>query len=188
MAELLVEEVISLVDQADGDVCDHLWRAGLDEFAVEIEGLRRLSSEPAHELCLLGVLVPNRVLAHAKVIAVIGQKFFEAGPADTRKLNLRLLGSERGLAAFEDVLFPGARRLNHLVYRAVASGEILVREAEGEVINDLSFLVGEQCLVIATRRDDRPVRRALMGVMGSMCPIAPMLPILPIVFHSSALM
>jgi hypothetical protein len=46
---------------------------------------------------------------------------------------------------------PGARGLDHLVHGAVAFGEILVREAEREVVNDFGFLIGEESLVIATR-------------------------------------
>jgi len=76
-----------------------------------------------------------------EVVAVVGEEFFETGPAHTGELDLGFLGGERGFAAFEDVLLPGARGLDHLVHGAVALAKMLVREAKGEVVDGLGFLV-----------------------------------------------
>ena len=43
--------------------------------------------------------------------------------------------------------------MDHLVHRAVALGEEFVAEAEGDVINDLRFLEGEQFGVVAVGRE-----------------------------------
>jgi hypothetical protein len=147
-AELLVEQEIRLVNEADGNVGDHLRRAGFHKLAVKFKRMWSLAAQPSHELRLFGVLVPNDMVTHAKVVAIVGEQFFETRPAHARELNLGFLRSERGFAAFEDVLFPGARGLDHLVHRAVAFAEILVREPKGEVVNDFGFLVGEQRLII----------------------------------------
>ena len=85
---------------------------------------------------------------HAKVVAIVGEQLFEAGTANVGELDLSFLGGKGGFAAFQDVLFAGARGLDHLVHGAVALAEILVRETEGEVVDDFGFLVGEEGLVI----------------------------------------
>ena len=92
---------------------------------------------------------------------------------------LKFLGGERGLAAFQKILFAGARGLDHLVHRAVAPGEIFVRKAEDEVIDHLGFVEGVERLVIAARGDDG------MGIRRQRLPATHMLRIIPIVFHGS---
>jgi hypothetical protein len=47
--------------------------------------------------------------------------------------------------------------LHHLIDRAVAPAQEALAEAEGEVIDDLGFLIGEEFLVIAMRRDEARV-------------------------------
>jgi hypothetical protein len=74
--------------------------------------------------------------------------------SDVGELDLHFLGGLRDLASFQNVLFSGSRGLDHLIDGAVAAGEILVREAEGDVIDDLGFLVGEKGAVVAERRQD----------------------------------
>src|SRR4029077_13642152 len=94
------------------------------------------------------------------------------------------LGGQRCLAAFKDVLFPGACGLDHLIHSAVALGEELVREAEGNIIDDLGFLEGEERLVIAARRKQPLWRMGVMGIMRWMSPITRILRILPIHSHN----
>jgi hypothetical protein len=52
--------------------------------------------------------------------------------------------------------------LDHLIHGAVGFREVLVREAEGEVVDDLGFLEGEQSLVISARWEQP------LGGMGRM--------------------
>ena len=64
----------------------------------------------------------------------------------------RDLGGEPGLAAFQNVLLARTRGLDHLVNGAIALGEILVGEAEGDVVDDLGLLEGQEGPVVAARR------------------------------------
>ena len=104
--------------------------------------------------------------------------------AHVGELDLGFLGGERSLAALQDVLFAGAGRLDHLVNGAVAFGEELVREAEGDVIDNLGFLEGEESLVIAARWKQAVRQMGGMGIMGKMFPITRILRIIPILSHS----
>jgi hypothetical protein len=45
--ELLIDQIVGLMDQADGDVGDDLGRATLDKLAVQLVGLLRLATELA---------------------------------------------------------------------------------------------------------------------------------------------
>jgi hypothetical protein len=61
--ELLVDQVVGLVDEANRDVGDYGWRAGLDKLAVVLEGQRRLSAQFADILRFLRVFdFPERIL------------------------------------------------------------------------------------------------------------------------------
>ena len=46
-AELLVNEIVGLVNQANGNVRDNFGRAGFHKLAVKLVSLRRFESEPA---------------------------------------------------------------------------------------------------------------------------------------------
>ena len=181
-AELLVNQVIGLMNQADGNVGDGFRRAGFHEFAVKLVGLRHFASEPADILCFFGIFVPHFQVAGAEIVFVVIQQFLQAGPPHIGELDLGFLGGERGLAAFQEILFTGTGGLNHLVHSAVAPGEMLVRKAEGQVIDHLGFVEGMEGLIIATRGDDG---MGIRGEMGCFFSTTHMLRIIPIVFHGS---
>lgn len=105
-AALLVEQVIGLVDQADGEVCQNLGRASLHEGPVGLVGLTGRATEFANKKGFLAVLVPKGVVADAEVVLVVKQEFLQAGPRDIDELDLGFGGGDRGLAALGDVLFP----------------------------------------------------------------------------------
>jgi hypothetical protein len=63
-------------------------------------------SETAHEEGFLGIFVPKGMAAGTENIAIVFEKFFEAGPGDVRELELGLLGSAARLAGFDDVCLP----------------------------------------------------------------------------------
>jgi len=65
-AELLVNEVVGLMNQADGDVGDDFWWADFHEFAVQLVGLRDFASQPADVQRLAGVLIPFRAVAYTE--------------------------------------------------------------------------------------------------------------------------
>ena len=97
----------------------------------------------------LAVLVPDGVIADAEVILVVEEEFFEAGAGDVDELQFGFGGSDGCFAAFGDVLFSGPGGLHHLVDGAVPPAEEAVGEAEGEVVDDLSLPLAEECLVVA---------------------------------------
>ena len=57
--DLLVDEVVGLMNEAERDVGHGLRRPGFNEFAVELIGLGCLATEPTNIVHLLGVLGPN---------------------------------------------------------------------------------------------------------------------------------
>jgi hypothetical protein len=105
------------------------------------------------------VLVPFAKAALAEVVFVVAKEFFQAGPRDVGELQLALFGSGRNLAAFCDVLVATARRLHHLVVRARAPAYEAVAEADGGVVDDLGFVVGEEILVTTVQWDEAGIGR-----------------------------
>src|SRR5438128_12395609 len=105
---ILGQTLVSLVNQADGDVGDHLGRAGIHKLTVKLVTLRGFASKPADVLRSFGLFVPHWQVAGAQVIFVIVQQFLETGPAYVGELDFSFLGGDRGLAAFQDVLLAGA--------------------------------------------------------------------------------
>ena len=75
-SELLVEQVIRLVNQANGDVGNYLRLAGLHKLAVKLKGVWCLAAESPDEHGLFGVFVPDGMVAHAKVVAIVGEQNF----------------------------------------------------------------------------------------------------------------
>ena len=80
-AELLVNQVVGLVDQADRNVGNNFRRARFHELAVKFVGLWRFASELADKQRFLGVFIPFAVFAHAEVVAVVVEQFLKAGAA-----------------------------------------------------------------------------------------------------------
>ncbi len=115
------------------------------------------------------------MIADAQVVAVVVEQFFEAGAGDVGELDFGLGGGERGFAGFEDVFLAGAGGLDHLVDGAVASAEVFVGEAEGDVVDDFGFLEGEERGVIAAWEEDLVAGGHGMGLIG---PIGLMGPII----------
>src|SRR5436190_5798795 len=130
-AELLVDQVVGLINQAKGDVGYGFWRTSLHKFAVKLICLRGFAANCADKLSFFGILGPNGEVPSAKKIFVIVQQFFEAGSGNVGELDFGFFGGGAGLAAFEDVLFAGASGLDHLIDGTVAFGQKFVREAEG---------------------------------------------------------
>lgn len=173
--ELLVDEVVRLVDETERDICDGLGGPSFDKFPEILVAKRRLFSKLADVDGFFGSLGPDFEITRAEEVVVVVQQFFKAGPGDVGQLNLGFLGGEGGFAAFENVLFSGARGLDHLIDRAVAFGQKLVGEAEGDVVNDFGFLKGEQGSVIAARWEEafggglaRMGELGIMRIMGGM--------------------
>lgn len=148
-AALLVEEVIRLMDEADGDVRQDLGRTGVHERAVGLVALVGGAAEFADVEGFLAVFVPEGVVADSEVVLVIEEELLQAGAGDVDELELHLGGGDGGFAAFTDVLFPGAGGLHHLVDGALAFLEEAVAEAEGEVEDGLGFAEGEEFPVVA---------------------------------------
>ena len=165
--ELLVDEVVGLVDEAECDVGYHFSGSCLHKFAVVFVCLPLLAPKLSHVARFLGFLVPDLKVASAEVVSIIVQQLLQARSRDVRQLDLHFPRSDRGLAAFEDVLFPRSRGLDHLVDRAVALGEMFVRKAKREIVDDLGFLEGEEGPVIAPLRQQRLMGGlGIMGIMG----------------------
>lgn len=139
-AELLVNQIVGLMNKADGNVGDGFRRAGFDKFPVEFKGLRLLSPQVADEERLFTVRLPDEEVADAEKVEVVIEQLFEAGAGNIGEFDFRFLGGEGGFAAFEDVFLSRAGRLNHLVNGAVAARQVFMREAKGDVVDDFRFL------------------------------------------------
>jgi|GEM_PF-4557206 hypothetical protein len=101
--ELLVNQVIALMNEADGDIGHNGWRASFEKFPIVFKRLRCLASQLADVLGFLGVFVPLRQIAGAEVIAKIVESFFKTRPGDVGPLDFDFLGGCAGLAALEKV-------------------------------------------------------------------------------------
>lgn len=147
-ADLLVEEVVGLVEEADCDVGNDFGGAGFAEGAVGLIGDGGGLGEFAGVGGFFGVFGPEGVGPGAEVVFVVDEEFFEAGAGDVGEFDFGFGGGSRGFAAFRDVLLAGSCGLDHLVDGAVASREEAVAEVVGEVVDDLGFLKGDEVVVV----------------------------------------
>lgn len=163
--ELLVERVVGLMDQADGDVGHGFRGAALNERTIVLIALLVARAELADLQGFAVVWRPFAVVALAEVVFVVAEEFFQAGSSHAGEFDLAFLGRSRHLAAFGDILVAAARGLHHLVVGAGFSVNEAVAEADRGIVNDLGFSVGEKVIVAAMRRDEagiglrRPRRR-----------------------------
>ncbi len=108
------------MDQADEDVRDYLGGARLDIGRIGLIGPIFLAAQASQEPRLPAVLVPESRFPHSQKITIVFQQFLQAGARHIYQFDLGFLRSSGGLAPFEDVLLPGARRLHHLIHGPVA--------------------------------------------------------------------
>jgi len=101
--KLLVDQVISLVDEAEGDVGHDLRRASFYKLTVVFIGLGCFAPQLADVLCFLGVLVPDRKITRTELVFVVVEQFLQAGAGHIGQLDFHFLGSESGLAALQDI-------------------------------------------------------------------------------------
>ena len=149
MDDLLVEQGIGLVDEAQRDIRYYLCRSSVRESTVVFVGLFFAASEFADEERFFGVLFLNRMIASAQEILVVDEKFFETGSRDICELELYFGRGLGGFAAFRDILLPGAGGLYHLVDGAVSSTEKTLAETIGKIVDDFRFSIGKQLGVVA---------------------------------------
>ena len=120
MDDLLVEQVIGLVDEAQRDRCYYLFRSSVRESTVVFVGLFFPESEFTDEERFFGVLFPNRINASAQEILAFDDKFFETGSRDICKLELYFGRGLGDFATLRDILLSGASSLYHLVDGAIS--------------------------------------------------------------------
>ena len=96
---------------------------------------------------------------------MVREKFLQAARATLVSLISVSLEVSAALLP-SDVLLPQSRGLNHLVNGAVALGEELVGEAEGDIVNNLGLLKRQQRLVVASRRKQAVGRWKRNGSYG----------------------
>ena len=92
--------------------------------------------------------------AQAQEIAVVFEQFLQACAGYVGEFDFGFLGSTGCLTAFEDVLFAGARGLDHLVVCAVTLLQKALAEPHCAVIHNPGFLEGEKVFVTAMRWDE----------------------------------
>jgi hypothetical protein len=92
LPELLVEQVVGLMDQADEDVRHGFGGAGLDIGPVKLIRLIIASAELADVEGLTAVFVPLGVAVLAELIAVVAQEFLQAGAGHVCEFDLTFLG------------------------------------------------------------------------------------------------
>lgn len=160
-AALLVEEVVGLMDEADGDVGEDFRRAGVHVSPIGLIRFLRRAAELADVESFFGVFVPQGMIADAKVVLIIEEKLLQAGAGDVGELELHLSRSDGGFAGFGDVLLPRAGGLHHLIHGAVSAPEMLFAKAESEVVDDLRLPIGEKVLIVASLRKE--TRRVFFG-------------------------
>ena len=78
-ANLLVEQVVGLVDEAERNVGHDFGGAGFAEFPIGLIGHMRPIPKAADIERLLGIFCPERKIPHAEEVLVVEQQFFLAG-------------------------------------------------------------------------------------------------------------
>ena len=129
--------------------------------------LRAIQFAQAQRVTMIWLPFFDSTIAHE--VAIILQKLFQTRARSVCKLDLRFLRSARSFTPFENVLFSGARRLDHLLASAIKFGEESVAEINRRIINDQRLLVREQILVSAVQRDE-PAACALFRPFGPFRP------------------
>ena len=153
-AEQLIEQVAGDFDQTHEDVGADGRVGMLDAFAKGLIICAACSVQAAEALGVAVVRLPFRNVPVAHEIAVVFEQFLLAGARHIGELDLSLFGSAGGLATLEDVLFPGAGRLDHLVVGAVALLQEAVTEIARAVIDHQGLLVAEKVFVTTVGRDE----------------------------------
>ena len=92
----MIEQIVCLVNQANRDIGDDGWGAGLDEFPERFKCHSWLVVQPTDEACFSGVLVPERQVSRTKEVFIIIEQFLQAGPGDIGELDFRLLRGAGG--------------------------------------------------------------------------------------------
>jgi hypothetical protein len=144
LPELLVEQVVGLVDQADQGVGGNLGERGFDIGLIGQIGPILGVGQLPDGLRLGVVLAPQRQTALTQEILKIQQQLLQAGPGHSDQLQLGFFRGARGHAAFGDVLLAASGRLHHLVVGAGAGVDEPVTESRGGVIDNFRHLVGLQ--------------------------------------------
>ena len=81
-ADLLVEEVVGLVEEADGDVRHDVEGAGFGELAEILKGDPGAATETPHIQGLVGIRSPEGLVVDAELILIVLKEFPETGPRD----------------------------------------------------------------------------------------------------------
>ena len=116
--KLFIEKGVGLIDEDDCDIGNI--GGGAIGNAGFIVGLIVVFAANAAGLGVdLGTILPDFGFVDAEPIEEVFTQFLKAGFSDVGKANLGFAGGGAGFGAFNDVLFPGACGLNHLVYGAV---------------------------------------------------------------------
>ena len=153
-ADLPIEQIVRLVDQANSYVRNDLKRAGLAEFAIILVGHIMGAPQAPDKSSLTALFFPDRKVPDPKQVAIIGQEFFQARASNADQLDLRLLGSARRFAPFHDILFPGSGGLDHLIIRAIRLRKKPLAEPIREIIDDLGLSIGKEFAVVAVRGNE----------------------------------
>jgi hypothetical protein len=153
LAQLLVEQVVRLVYQADRAVGRCLRAAIFDIGPIgPIRPIRQVAERP-DSLGAWVVLAPGRQVMLAQEILEVLWKLLHAGPRDAHQLEFGLARRARRHAALGDTLLARARGLDHLVVRARALVDEPVTEGNGRIVHDSGVLERLQVPVPAVFRN-----------------------------------
>jgi len=101
-----------------------------------------------HLLVARMVRIPLRQVAHPQIVLIVNKQLLQTGLGHIGELNFGLGGGSGGLVALGNVLFAAAGSLHHLVDGAVALGEVVLGEIEGDVVDNLGNLIHPQVAVV----------------------------------------
>jgi hypothetical protein len=93
MPNLLIQQVVSLVDETDRDVCDNFARPSLTELAKMLVSHVRVATNPPDKKCLTAVFGPDPELPCAKEVVIIAQEFIETSTSNSGQFELCLFRS-----------------------------------------------------------------------------------------------
>ena len=150
----VLQQVIGLVDEDEGDVRQGDVVAILAH-ALVVDGVRMLLAPLSGGVALLAAGIPNLVAVVAQIVLVVLLQLLEAGFGHVDQLDASLHRGGSRFHAFGNILLPAARRLLHLIDRAVAyRRQVMLHEIDGDVVDAFRFLESEEVLVVTFRGEE----------------------------------
>lgn len=145
---VLSEEVVSLMNQGNGNIADGFIAPNLDCLSIEV-GIIMPQADTAGFPGFFRINIPQLQFANPKVVLIVKQKFLETCFSHIQQLNFSFGGGCSTFTTFGYILPPASCRLNHLVDGSVVDFQIGMGKIVGNIVDAFGFLKNYQIAIIA---------------------------------------